>query len=439
MRSIADELGLDVDREHDLIALAQYHLNERGGRHRINQLLLTEFTKNAKLTENHKILAGLPVKTYWTTNYDKLIELALQQARKTPDVKITSDNLATNLPRRDAVVYKMHGDVSQPESAVATKDDYEAYNQSRQLFSTALQGDLVSKTFLFLGLSFSDPNLDYILSRIRVLLGQNRRDHYCLMKRIHRSNFTTKEKYIYAKTKQELQVKDLRRYGITGVLVDNYGDYTEVLRRIDLRFRRTRVFISGSAATYEPWSAEEVQSCIEKMAAMLIERGYQIVSGFGLGIGSSVINGVLQQLKSMNSTAIDERLILRPFPQYSPSSKNLKDHWKEYREEIVPLAGIAIFLFGNKKAENGTLLNATGVLEEFEVAAQHGLILIPVGATGYASAILHQKVLDNFESYYGKDSGLKSKFRDLMKPEKELHRVSKKVVDFVDEVRKKNL
>ena len=41
MRSIADDLGLSVDREHDPIAVAQYHQNEHGGRHRINQLLKT--------------------------------------------------------------------------------------------------------------------------------------------------------------------------------------------------------------------------------------------------------------------------------------------------------------------------------------------------------------------------------------------------------------
>jgi hypothetical protein len=67
MRSIAEELGLSVDREHDLIAVAQYHQNERGGRHRLNQLLVKEFVRGAKLSANHKLLARLPIATYWTT------------------------------------------------------------------------------------------------------------------------------------------------------------------------------------------------------------------------------------------------------------------------------------------------------------------------------------------------------------------------------------
>lgn len=180
LRDIAEELKLDIDKEHDLIAIAQYHYNEKGNnRHRLSQLLINEFTQGTSVTPNHRILAALPIQTYWTTNYDKLIEKAIEEEGKTPDTKITQENLSTNISKRDAIVYKMHGDVSLPDQAILTKDDYEGYNEKRPLFTTALQGDLVAKTFLFIGFSFDDPNLEYILSRIRILLGQNQRDHYC--------------------------------------------------------------------------------------------------------------------------------------------------------------------------------------------------------------------------------------------------------------------
>jgi hypothetical protein len=165
LSDIGREIGLDVKKEDDLITLAQYHVNERG-RHRINEKLLNEFSRRARLTESHRVLASLPIRTYWTTNYDGLIEQAVRDQRKRPDVKFTIESLATTLYDRDAVVYKMHGDVSLPDKAVVTKDDYEAYNSTHQLFSSALQGDLISKTFLFIGFSFTDPNLAYILSRI---------------------------------------------------------------------------------------------------------------------------------------------------------------------------------------------------------------------------------------------------------------------------------
>src|SRR5580698_9638708 len=78
LKNIAREIGLDVNKEDDLVSLAQFHVNERGGRHQINQALINEFARRAKLTDNHKMLARLPIRTYWTTNYDTLIEDALK-------------------------------------------------------------------------------------------------------------------------------------------------------------------------------------------------------------------------------------------------------------------------------------------------------------------------------------------------------------------------
>lgn len=311
LRGIATDIGLDVDKEDDLIAVAQFHVNERAGRHRINQALIHEFSKRSKLTANHELLASLPIKTYWTTNYDSLIEESLKANGKIPDVKTTPENLATTLPRRDAVVYKMHGDASQPDKAVVTKDDYESFESRRHLFSLALQGDLVSKTFLFLGFSFNDPNLNYILGRIRVLLAENRREHYCLLRRVQRSDFKSNAEYQYARAKQDLQVRDLRRYGIIGLLVDDYAHYTDALRRIAHRYKLARVFISGSAAEYSPWADDKARQLIQIVTRALVQSGFGIVSGFGLGVGPYVLNGILEQLEHEGTKTLDDRVVLR--------------------------------------------------------------------------------------------------------------------------------
>lgn len=50
-------------------------------------------------------------------------------------------------PKRDAVVYKMHGDVDHPQEAVLNRDDYESYGQKHLGFVNALVGDLTGKTF----------------------------------------------------------------------------------------------------------------------------------------------------------------------------------------------------------------------------------------------------------------------------------------------------
>ncbi len=70
LSDIADEIGLNVKIESDLISLAQYHSNESGGKAGIIKKILEEFSEQAEPTENHKLLARLPISTFWTTNYD---------------------------------------------------------------------------------------------------------------------------------------------------------------------------------------------------------------------------------------------------------------------------------------------------------------------------------------------------------------------------------
>jgi Sir2- and TIR-associating SLOG family/SIR2-like domain len=418
MRSIASEIGLDVEKEHDLIAVAQYHQNERGGRHRINQVLLNEFSSRAKSTENHQILARLPIQTYWTTNYDSFIEDGLRHAGKKVDVKTTAENVATTLAHRDSVVYKMHGDISDPATAVITKDDYEAYATTRrgQLFSTALRGDLVEKTFLFIGFSFSDPNLDYILSRIRILLDVNRREHYCLMRRVQRRDFDTSGAYRYARTKQDLQIRDLRRYGIIAVVVDNYGEYTNLLRQLESRYRRSQVFVSGSASTYTPWTESSAQQFLTLLGEELAKHQMTVVSGFGVGVGPYVINGVLEQLEKEGTRNLNDRLVLRPFPYTIGDSKKRKERWRSYRQEMISRAGIAVIVFGNRTDDSGVIVPAEGVLEEFGIAKKLGVVLVPVGCTGSVAKSLHSAIEKEFTKHYPANvKGLRKAYIDLNK------------------------
>src|SRR6266542_4471575 len=93
LKEIAEDLGLDVDQETDLIAVAQYHQNKQKNRAKLDRLIVEAFTKDAALSENHRLLANLPVDTVWTTNYDKLIEQAFEEAYRRVDVKRTPESL----------------------------------------------------------------------------------------------------------------------------------------------------------------------------------------------------------------------------------------------------------------------------------------------------------------------------------------------------------
>ncbi|MFW5804671.1 MAG: SIR2 family protein, partial [bacterium] len=251
LRDLAEEIDLDVEKESDLVSVAQYHYN-KFNRASINNKIINEFSDLKRGNENHNVLSRIGITSFWTTNYDKLIEETLKSHGKSVDIKIRNEDFSRNLMKKDAIVYKMHGDKNSPDEAVVIKDDYETYQDKRELFSTALRGELLSKTFLFIGFSFDDPNLEYILSRIKILLKDNTPEHFSFFKKLSKSDFGDPdnnkedyENYIYEQTKQELKIEDLKRYGIHAVMIDDYGEITEILKEIERRIKRKNVFISG--------------------------------------------------------------------------------------------------------------------------------------------------------------------------------------------------
>lgn len=80
----ADELDLDIERESEnLVRFAQFSLNHKmGNRAHLNEALISAFPSMTNPSVNHEILARLPITTFWTTNYDKLIEKGLEAAQK---------------------------------------------------------------------------------------------------------------------------------------------------------------------------------------------------------------------------------------------------------------------------------------------------------------------------------------------------------------------
>lgn len=403
LEPLAADIGLDINKESDLVAVAQYYKNERGGRAGINQKILNEYTKHTELNQNVRILTRLPISTYWTTNYDSLLEDGLRENNRKADVKITQSSLASNIYDRDSVVYKMHGDATFPNEAVLTKDDYEAYNISRPLFRSALQGDLISKTFLFIGFSFEDPNLDYILSQIRVLLGESSRMHYCFFEKVKQYDTESEENYFYRKAKQDLRIKDLQRYGIHAILLYSYDEITQILQKIEVNILLRHIFISGSISEYyEPWTEKSVNDFAFSLAKELVRRGFKLISGFGVGIGSSIINGALDEIMNSKYKHIDEHLCLRPFPQTAQPGINLPALWQEYRINMIGESGIAIFIFGNKlkkgSDKNETVI-ADGMLKEFEIAKRNSAKIIPVGSTGWAAQEIFKEVEHEIDKY----------------------------------------
>ncbi len=403
LRSVATDLGLSVDKETDLIELAQFHENEHGGRDQLNAAIIDELVRNAAPTESHEILAVLPLDVVWTTNYDSLIEDAFEAAGKVADVKRSPPDLANTRKGRDVVIYKMHGDVTQPHEAVLTKDDYEHFadKDKRALFAEALQGDLVSRTFVFLGYSFSDPDVAYILARIRSLLGKNRRTHYYVTRRPQEADFPDKADFAYHMARFKHRVNDLKRYGILTVPIDDHSHATVLLREIARQQRLRTVFFSGAAHADTIRPLAELHDLSRRLGVRLVADGYRVASGFGYGIGDSFALGAIEALNGGSGPAGWERLTLRPFPKVIPAGVDLEAFQTDYRRNMIRGAGVGVFVAGVKSDPvSHASIDSPGVREEFDLLVAQGGYPIPIGSTGGMARTLWETVREDPDRFF---------------------------------------
>lgn len=60
---------------------------------------------------------------------------------------------------------------------------------------------------------------------------------------------------------------------------------------------------------------------------------------------------------------------------------------------------VAIFIFGNKWSESGTIL-ANGMRSEYEIAKERHCLIVPVGCTGFMAQEIWKEVKENLSVFY---------------------------------------
>jgi hypothetical protein len=125
-----------------------------------------------------RALAELDFPLVITTNYDQLFENALAAAGKQPRVAVYTPNLEATTDYRDPtpespVVFKIHGDISRPETIVITDEDYIQFalrmsnKDPYDPVPLTLKFFLTGWTTLFLGYSLLDYNLRLLFKTLR--------------------------------------------------------------------------------------------------------------------------------------------------------------------------------------------------------------------------------------------------------------------------------
>lgn len=382
LAEIGEEIGVRSSDVYDLAALAQWSIQENGGATRVRNVIKREIGQDRDVPETLGTIARLPVRTLWTTNYDRLIERAFASISRPLDVVPGAADLSLRATPGAARLFKMHGSIERLDDIVISTDDYELYRSKRGSFLPLLQAHLTSMSMLFVGLSLTDPNIRHVLSSIRESFTDAPPEHFALLRPPQRTDFAKEEEFAARSAQHRLWAKDLKRYGLVAVELDDYAEIPALLDQLERRVAMHRVWVSGSwpvdQSGPEAMKAYEVAYAIGRTIGA---EGRTLVSGAGLLVGSASISGFLDSLRASGAWDLERRLIARPFPQPPQGQSPDRGQWTELRKELARLSGVVV-LIGGMKRQQDALVPADGVREEFELAQDAGAFLLPIVATG---------------------------------------------------------
>lgn len=175
-QSLAEEVEFPGSDKQNFFQVTQYYAMVRDP-HTLRQSIKSKLsTREAQPGEVHRILAGLPFRYVLTTNFDNLIERALQdQGTKNPrlafyDRRMDPEEIGIGTID-EPIVYKLHGTLDTPYSMVITEDDVIDFASCVMLgkppLPSAIKTLLSEFSILFIGYGFKDWNIRVMMRALR--------------------------------------------------------------------------------------------------------------------------------------------------------------------------------------------------------------------------------------------------------------------------------
>lgn len=174
---LARVLPQNIQTKYDNLQLAQLvreTIDEKAYYASVRKCLLQNITCSNAI---HDAILGLDPNCIITTNYDTLLEEAALKKNQQFWVVSKDGDLPQNHGER--LLVKMHGDLDN-ENIVLTENDYYDYSRSFPLTRSFVVSQFASKVVVFIGFSFSDINLKYILREVQSELGSKMQKAFLL-------------------------------------------------------------------------------------------------------------------------------------------------------------------------------------------------------------------------------------------------------------------
>ncbi|MBA4686351.1 MAG: SIR2 family protein [Candidatus Galacturonibacter soehngenii] len=275
--------------------------------HKSNQII-SEIEK-LKLLKN-KISAVI------TTNYDSFIETEIFSSDY--KVFVQQNQLFSSDSYNIAEIYKIHGSVSDANSILITKQDYDKFNDSRKLLIAKMLTLFAESPIVFLGYSFTDENIQSIITEFLGCLTSNELknidEHFIFISyKKHEKNLNEIKRTIITPSGAEIP--------ITEIETDNFAAVYDILNQLvpgisPLRIRETKKVVKTIVdQSITSTSAESIIVGIDDLAnvdlslkPLAIAIGYRenILNKFGYGVFSDelILEDIIFDNKHFNAESM---------------------------------------------------------------------------------------------------------------------------------------
>ncbi|TCN85615.1 SIR2-like protein [Vibrio crassostreae] len=234
---------LAITEELDYLKLAQLYYLEFGEQ-TYNQTLKKYFPEDITSSSLHRTILKVSPHVIITTNWDCIIENAIEQEGYLYDkICMDKDLVSSTSPNK---FIKIHGDFKN-HNIVFKEDDYLNYSRNFPLIENYIKSIFSTHTVLFLGYSYNDINLKHILKWIQ--------SHSSSAPPMYLVNFKT----------DKPQESYLRNHGITTLVLDSESYSIAEIQHLEKKSALTQSFLSSiiqDDRSVDPNDEQEVISFI---------------------------------------------------------------------------------------------------------------------------------------------------------------------------------
>lgn len=164
----------DILLKHDFLRVTEYIVLKNGGnigpiRYELQRLLNDKHVGISK-SDPHLLLVSLNAPIIYTTNWDNLIEKAYEHAGREYCKIVTLQDLLQAGQTQTPQIIKFHGSFEHEETLVLTESHYFERLELESPLDIKFRADLLGRSVLFMGHSFTDFNIRYLWFKLRKLM-----------------------------------------------------------------------------------------------------------------------------------------------------------------------------------------------------------------------------------------------------------------------------